>query len=121
MTSDTAKRVSGFLGLCTRAGKLVSGQEACVDAVRRHSVAVVLLDEEASDNTRKRVSDACKTHGVLLYGMEEDMIADSTGKEGRKVVAVQNGGMAKKMLALLQGEPVLSGSALPGKADSYTD
>jgi ribosomal protein L7Ae-like RNA K-turn-binding protein len=114
MTAQIAGRIKGFLGLCTRAGQLILGQEACVDAVRRHSVSVILLDEGCSDNTRKRFLDACQTHGTPLYSLEPELIALAVGKEGRKVAAVKTGGMAEKMLSLLAEEPKLGrGNADP--------
>ena len=112
MTEETAARVGGFLGLCTRAGQLAFGQESCVDAVRKHKAAVVLLDMDCSENTRKRFLDTCKTHRTLLYGLPSGMIARVVGKEGRMVVAVKPGGMADKVLDLLKGEPVMEQSSV---------
>lgn len=107
MTEAAEKRVAGFLGLCTRAGQLSFGQEACVDAARTRKAALVLLDEGSSENTRKRFLDSCKTHGVPLYGLSEGTLAQAVGKEGRKVAAVMPGGMAQKLLELLKDEPTL--------------
>ena len=44
MTQQVENRVIGFLGLCMRAGRIISGQEACVDLIRRGEAALVLLD-----------------------------------------------------------------------------
>ncbi len=107
MTDAVESRVKGFLGLCMRAGQIVSGQEACVDAVRRETAGIVLMDEGASDNTRKRVKDACGTHGVPLYGLDADALGRCIGKAGRMVAALPRGGMADKLLSLLENEPRL--------------
>ena len=112
MTAETAKRISGFLGLCNRAGQLVFGQEACVNAVRKRDAGIVLLDESCSENTRKRFLDTCGTHEIPLYGVAEGMIDSATGKSGRKVAAVKAGGMAEKMLTLLKDESALCGDAI---------
>lgn len=108
MTREAADKVAGFLGLCTRAGRLSFGQEACVNAVRRGGAAVALLDEGASHNTRKRIGDACQTHGVPLYGMPPGRIAQAVGKEGRMVVSIEAGGMAARLLELLEGQQPLN-------------
>lgn len=108
MTGEVAMRVNGFLGLCTRAGQLVFGQEACVDAVRKHTAALVLLDSGCSANTRKRFVDACETHKTPLFEIAEGMIAKSVGKEGRMVAAIKHGGMADKLLSLLKDEKILA-------------
>lgn len=114
MTREAANKVAGFLGLCTRAGRLSFGQEACVNAVRKGEAVLVLLDEGASGNTRKRLHNACQTHGVPLYGMPPGRIAQAVGKDGRMAVAIGGGGMAQKLLELLGAEePMNEGSPIP--------
>ncbi|MEG2702375.1 MAG: hypothetical protein RSA65_07140, partial [Clostridia bacterium] len=93
--------------LCMRAGKLASGQEACVELVRSGKAAVAFMDEEASLNTKKRVTDACKARETPLYELAADALGDSIGKSGRMVTAIASGGMADKLLQLLKDEPRL--------------
>ena len=107
MTPERAAQIRGFLGLCARAGQLIFGQEACVDAVRRHKAGIVLLDKASSANTLKRFLDTCATHETLLYGMEDDAIAKAVGKDVCRVVAMKPGGMTKKMIDLFKDEAVL--------------
>ena len=44
MTEMIENRVTGFLGLCMRAGRIISGQEACVDLIRSGECALALMD-----------------------------------------------------------------------------
>ena len=44
------KRAMNMLGLCMRAGKLISGEKACVQAVRAGSACAVVLDRSAAKN-----------------------------------------------------------------------
>ncbi len=104
MREQAAQRVTGFLGLCTRAGQVTFGQDACVGAVRSEKAALVLLDEESSENSRKRFLDTCRSHATPLYILEAGSIARAVGKDDRKVVAIKYGTMADKLLALLQEE-----------------
>jgi ribosomal protein L7Ae-like RNA K-turn-binding protein len=107
MTIEAEKRVTGFLGLCMRAGQLISGQEACVDTIRNGEAAIVLLDGAASENTRKRVTDASHSHSAPLYGLSEGALGHAIGKKGRMVICLKAGGMADKLLATLKDEPRL--------------
>lgn len=104
MTEATQNRVTTFLGLCMRAGKIISGQEACVELVRQNAAAVVFLDGGASENTRKRLTDACHSHGSPLYELSAGALGHAIGKPGRMVVALESGGMAEKLLSLTEGE-----------------
>ena len=107
MNEQIENRVISFLGLCMRAGRIISGQEACVDLVRQNEAALVLMDAGASDNTRKRLTDACHSHGAPLYELSDGALGQAIGKKGRMVVALKNDGMAQKLLTALEGEPRL--------------
>ena len=107
MTEQIENRVVGFLGLCMRAGRITSGQEACVDLIRRGEAALVLLDGSASENTRKRIVDACHSHSVPVWALENGALGQAIGKRGRMVIALKPDGMAQNLLSMLQSEEQL--------------
>lgn len=107
MNPQTEGRVASFLGLCLRAGRLVTGQEACVELARRDAAALVLMDGGVSDNTRKRMTDACRSHQTPLYELPPGVLGHSIGKPGRMMAAIGPDGMADRLLEMLQGEPRL--------------
>ena len=107
MTEQIENQVIGFLGLCMRAGRVISGQEACVDLARQDEAALVLMDAAASENTRKRITDACHSHNTPLYELSDGLLGNAIGKKGRMVVALKADGMARKLLALLESEQAL--------------
>ncbi|NLI20070.1 MAG: hypothetical protein GX418_00760 [Clostridiales bacterium] len=109
MTQDTLQRLKGFLGLCGRAGQITLGQDACVDAVRTETAALVLMDESSAPTTRKRFSDSCASHRVPLYEVPKGFIAQALGKDGRMTVTVGRGRMAQKLAEILKDEVPLSG------------
>ena len=104
MTEMIETRVTAFLGLCMRAGRIISGQEACVDLIRSGECALTLMDAAASDNTRKRITDACHSHDVPLYEVSADGLGCAIGKKGRMVIALKPDGMSEKLLTLLKDE-----------------
>jgi len=104
MTELTENRVISFLGLCMRAGRIISGQEACVDLIRQGQAALALMDASASDNTRKRLTDACRSHDVALYELSAGTLGAAIGKKGRMVIALRPDGMSQKILSMLENE-----------------
>ena len=104
MTEQIENQVISFLGLCMRAGRITSGQEACVDLARQEEAALVLMDAAASENTRKRITDACHSHDIPLYEVSEGELGRAIGKKGRMVVALKADGMAQKLLTLLKDQ-----------------
>ena len=107
MNQQIENQVINFLDLCMRAGRIISGQEACVDLARKEEAALVLIDAAASENTRKRIADACHSHNVPLYEISEGELGCAIGKNGRMMVALKMDGMAQKLLTLLQNEEQL--------------
>ncbi|MCL2811664.1 MAG: ribosomal L7Ae/L30e/S12e/Gadd45 family protein [Clostridia bacterium] len=91
----------GMIGLCARAGQVVSGESGCEVAVRGGQAALVLLDGDAAPNLHKRFSDACAFRQVPLYMLEAGRLGQAIGKPERMVVAIKPGAMALKLQRLL--------------------
>ena len=43
------------LGLCMRSGNLISGDFSVSEAIRKHNAHFVIVAEDASDNTKKKI------------------------------------------------------------------
>ena len=59
-------RALSMLGLCARAGKLVSGEKVCLQLIRGGGAFAVLIDASAAKNAVKSITDACAHHQVTL-------------------------------------------------------
>ena len=90
----------GMLGLCARAGRLITGEKACVQAVRGGSAFAVVLDGAASENAVKAVSRACETHGVPLVRTGAYALGDAIGKPDRMAAAITDARMAARIIEL---------------------
>lgn len=90
-----------LIGLAMRAGKIVSGEEQVVLAIRQQQVSLVFITEDASENTRKKITDKSTFYKVpyLFIGSRFDL-GRAIGKEARVVVGVADKGFAKKMKEL---------------------
>ncbi|MER2143279.1 MAG: ribosomal L7Ae/L30e/S12e/Gadd45 family protein [Eubacteriales bacterium] len=89
-----------MLGLCARAGKLITGEKACVQAIRAGGAQVALLDGAASANAVKALTDACTSHGVPLVRTGNCALGDAIGKPGRMAAVVTDAGMAARIIEL---------------------
>jgi ribosomal protein L7Ae-like RNA K-turn-binding protein len=97
-----SEKVCSMIGLCMRAGQVISGESGCEAAVRGGGkVALVLLDGGAAPNLRKRFTDACAFHRVPLYTLEAGRLGQAIGKPERMVAAIQPGTMAQRLQTLL--------------------
>ncbi len=60
------KKLLSLLGFAARARKIVSGTDLCRDEVRRGKLPLVIVASDASDNTFKRIFDACNYYDTDL-------------------------------------------------------
>ena len=87
-----------LLGLCMRAGRIVTGEDACIKAIRAQHAHLAILDGSASGNARKALSDACAYRSVPLLETEADRLGGAIGKNNRKAAVVTDAGFAKALL-----------------------
>ena len=92
------KKLLGMIGLCARAGRLVSGEDASEKLIRSGKAKIAFIDESASDNARKAMSNACATYGVELIPLPEGELGRISGKPGRMAAATADEGFAKNMI-----------------------
>ena len=91
-----------LLGLAFRSGNLVSGEFAAREAVRKKTAALIIVANDASDNTKKMFENQCKHYQVPFYcwGLKEEL-GHAIGKEFRASIAVTDQGFAEALLKQL--------------------
>jgi len=101
-----------FIGLAVKAGKLISGDETCERAIKSSRVCLVILAEDASENTKKKFINMCKYNDIKLriFG-EKDMLGRYTGKQIRSVLAVTDKNFANKITEMIDNYMKESGGA----------
>lgn len=79
-----------------RAGKLVTGDETVLKAVRSGNAKLVVMATDASANMQKKYRDKCGSYEVPLieYGTRGELGA-SIGKDERVLIAVTDAGFAR--------------------------
>ena len=85
-----------MLGLATRGGFIASGEFMTEQKVKEGKAVLVIVAEDASENTKKNFRDMCSFYHVplLCFGTKETL-GHAIGKELRASLAVLNSGMAK--------------------------
>ncbi|MFS0727884.1 L7Ae/L30e/S12e/Gadd45 family ribosomal protein [Paenibacillus sp. 1P07SE] len=84
------------LGMAMRAGKLITGEDTVLKAIRAGKACLVLVAGDASDNTKKKFRDKCSTYGVeIAEAYDRVLIGGAIGKEARVLIAVTDQGFAK--------------------------
>lgn len=77
------------LGLAMRAGKVVLGDSAVLDAIRSGEAKLVLLATDASANAAKKYTDKCSFYRTPLLSIGTRVeLGSAIGKQERVVVAI---------------------------------
>jgi len=91
-----------MLGIAMRAGVLTLGTDGVLGSIASGSAKLVLLDDSASENTKKRFRDSCAFYGVELFETPQDRLGFAIGKPGRICAAVAKGPLGDKLYTLAQ-------------------
>lgn len=88
-------KVLSLLGLAARSRNVVSGGFATENAVKSGKAYMVIVSEDASENTEKKFRNMCEFYKVPYYrfGMMESL-GHSMGKQDRTSLAVTDSGFA---------------------------
>jgi len=97
-------RITGFLGLANRAGKIVSGGSLVSDAIRgANKPGLILVARDVSEAIGKRIEVLADVHRVpCIYIMTKDDFGAILGKAPRSAVAIRPGGFAKQLANVIQ-------------------
>lgn len=91
-----------LLGLATRAGLLLSGEETVVTAIQKKQVFLVIVATDCSDNTKKKITDKCHYYNVPYIEQFTTVdISVSIGKK-RSIVAFADSGFANSFQKLAE-------------------
>ena len=93
------KKAASFLGLAMKAGKVLSGEFLCENAIRDGKAKLIIIANDASLNTSKKFKDKCTYYSIpyrICFSKEE--LGNFIGKEARAVAALTDEGFAKNLI-----------------------
>ena len=96
-------KVFSMIGLATRAGKTVAGEFSVEKAVKQKKAWLVIVSEEASDNTKKLFFNKSKYYKIpcFVYGSKQEL-GEATGNDCRASIAITDRGFSETINRLLE-------------------
>lgn len=95
-------KILTYIGLAQKAGKCASGEFSAEKAVKEGKAFLVIVAEDASDNTKKLFSDKCAYRDIpchILFTKEE--LGRALGKQMRASAAICDEGLARAIIKLI--------------------
>ncbi|UEX89312.1 YlxQ family RNA-binding protein [Staphylococcus ratti] len=91
-----------FLGLAMRAGKVKSGESVILTEIKKQRLHLVLIANDASDNTKKTLTNKCKSYQIpyrIVSNRYE--LGDAVGKKVRVNIGITDQGFARKLMSMI--------------------
>lgn len=99
------KKIFSYIGLATKSGKIASGEFSTEKAVKEGKAWLVLVAEDASNNTKKMFTNMCTYYQVPIYFFgEKTELGHAMGKEFRASLALTDKGLADAIVKQLKTE-----------------
>jgi ribosomal protein L7Ae-like RNA K-turn-binding protein len=87
-----------MLGIAAKSGNVASGEFSTEKAVKEGKAWLVIVAEDASDNTKKMFSNMTEFYEVPMYTYaDKETLGHFIGKEFRASLAVTNEGLARSI------------------------
>ena len=92
-------KVLSLISLATKAGRCACGEFMTESEVKSGRATLVVVAEDASDNTKKKFRDMCEFYEVpiIVYG-DKDTLGHAMGKQFRASLAILDEGFTKGIL-----------------------
>ena len=99
------KETLNMIGLAKRAGGVMSGSYLVEQALHKRKAKLVLIAEDASDNTKKQIYNQCQYRGVpaVIIGLKAEL-GHALGQAERSCLAVCDDNLASAVNRKLSEE-----------------
>ncbi len=98
-------KIESYLGLARRAGKIVSGYQTCIHTLQKGEVKLIIVANDASQNTKDKFTNLCQRSGVPfeIFSTTDELSA-MTGFLGRGIFGITDKGFAEVMMKEIRHE-----------------
>ncbi|SHJ44403.1 L7Ae/L30e/S12e/Gadd45 family ribosomal protein [Tepidibacter formicigenes] len=106
-------KILSLLGLALKSGNLVSGDDTTLKELKKNKIKLVVIAQDASDNTKKLFIDKSRFRNVeyALFATKEEL-GKSIGKSSRAVIGIKDKNFANKIKELIGGEAFVKDKSL---------
>ena len=97
-------KIYGLLGLCQRDGKCKSGEFAVEKSIKSGKSFLVIIPEDASDNTKKKFKNMTTYRSVPYQELgTKETLGHQLGRSERSSISIEDQGFAQAMIKYIDG------------------
>ena len=102
LKNDVPDKVFSMIVLATKAGKTFSGEFSVEKAVKERKAKLVIVSEDASDNTKKLFTNKCDFYKIPVFVCgSRSQLGKATGNQERASIAISDEGFSKSIINIL--------------------
>ena len=97
-------KILNLLGLSTRAGNLVAGNNACENALKMKKIKMLVISEEASEKTKKNYKFYAEKYNIpiIFIGSIEEL-SKVIGQKNKAIIGIKDINIVKGIQKLING------------------
>ena len=98
-------KVINYLGFAKKSGNVMAGVNTCIFGMNKGKVKLMILAEDISENSEKKIMKEIRKHGVefVKYGSSEEL-SHAIGSQGRSVFAICDDNFSEVIKREIYGE-----------------
>ena len=97
-------KICGLLGLATRAGKTVFGTEACIQAINKNKIKLLIVAKNAAERTKKNFVDICNNKRIpLIEELSIEELSQAVGKDNKAVIGLKDANFSNEIKKIING------------------
>ena len=105
---ENNKKILGLLGLCTKAGKIAFGTDACIDLINRNKIKLLIVANDASDRTKRNLEFICKQNNTKISCLGEiEKLSKAIGKNNKAVIGIKDINFANQIEKIINGGEII--------------
>ena len=97
------KKICGLIGLATRAGKVVFGTEACMQAIEKNKIKLLIIAIDASERTKMNFKNICNNKIPILDILSIDELSKAIGKDNKAVLGIKDISFSNEIVRIING------------------
>lgn len=92
-------KIENLLTLAAKSGNLVSGEDTCINHLKKDAIYLIIITEDASINTKKKFQDKASYRNVpIRFWHKKDLLGNIIGKSPRTTVGIIDKGFAQNLI-----------------------
>lgn len=95
-------KLYSMLGIGKKAGLVVLGETGSIHSIKKDKSKLIILSEDASDNTKDKIISLCKNHKTKYYIIgEKQKLGYALGKDLLSIISVTDEKFAQAIVSII--------------------